>query len=119
MSLIAMEGMQFYAYHGPYREEQVVGKQFLVDVYIEKDLSEAEQNDNLKKTVNYEQIYAIAKAEMKIRSNLLEHVAHRIITAVEEAFTPYEYIKVRVTKLHPPVKGNVESVFVELERGGD
>ncbi|MCH8332009.1 MAG: dihydroneopterin aldolase [Bacteroidetes bacterium] len=118
MGLIAMEGMQFYAYHGPYHVEQVVGKQFQVDVYIRTDLSEAASKDELKLTINYEEIYAISKEEMKIRSNLLENVALRILNRLEKKYVPFEWMKVRVTKLHPPVKGMVEKVYVELERTG-
>ena len=47
MGVIAIEGMQFYAYHGRYQEEQVVGNQFIVDVYMERDLKEAASTDAL------------------------------------------------------------------------
>lgn len=116
MGQIALEGMQFYAYHGYYHEERVVGKQFIVDVYIDGDLSAAATSDSLKKTINYEKIYDICKQEMKQKSNLLEHVASRILDKIGAEYPDHEKIKVRISKLHPPVKGNVERVYVELER---
>ena len=119
MGLIALEGMQFYAYHGRYHEEQVVGNQFLVDVYMEKDLSIAAKEDNLKRTINYEEIYDIAKVEMKKKSYLLENVAKRIMDIVDEKYGPLKSLKVRVSKLHPAVKGNVERVYVELEKNDE
>ena len=41
MGLIEIEGMEFYAYHGHFKEEQVVGNKFLVNVSIETDCEKA------------------------------------------------------------------------------
>ena len=116
MGKIVIEGMQFYAYHGRYQEEQVVGNQFLVDVYIETDISEAAGSDNLEFTINYEEIYSIAKTEMKERSHLLEHVGKRILDKITEKYGKLTTLRVRISKLHPPVRGNVRRVYVELEQ---
>ena len=116
MGKIAIEGMQFYAYHGRYHEEQVIGNQFIVDVYLEADIKEAAQTDSLHKTVNYEDIYEITKKEMKVKSYLLEHVAQRILDKVGDHFPGSDKITVRVSKLHPAVKGTVERAYVELEK---
>ncbi len=116
MGKIAMEGMQFYAYHGRYQEEQVVGNQFLVDVYIETNIEGAAESDELSQTINYEEVYAIAKTEMKERSHLLEHVGKRILDKITEKYGKLPSLRVRISKLHPPVRGNVERVYVELEQ---
>ena len=110
--------MQFYAYHGRYHEERVIGNQFLVDVYIETDISEAAHEDDLHKTISYEEVYDMAKQEMKEKSHLLEHVAQRILDAVSKKYGSMKSLRVRVSKLHPPVKGNVRRVYVELEKNG-
>ncbi len=116
MAIIAIEGMQFYAYHGRYHEEQVIGNQFLVDVYVDKDVAAAAKSDDLTQTINYEEIYGIAREVMKKKSYLLEHVAQQIYDRVLEKFGPLTNLKVRVVKLHPAVKGTVEKVYVELEK---
>ena len=116
MGKIAIEGMQFYAYHGHFKEEQFVGNQFIVDIYIETNIAEAAISDDLTKTLNYELVYRIAKDEMKKKSNLLEHAAKRIMDEVDKQFGPLEKLRVRVSKLHPSVRGNVERVYVELEK---
>jgi dihydroneopterin aldolase len=116
MGRIAIEGMQFYAYHGRYHEEQVIGNQFLVDVYVETDVTEAAASDSLESTIDYEQIYAMTKEEMKEKSYLLEHVGQRIMDRIWDRFENMDYVMVRVSKLHPAVKGNVDRVYVELER---
>jgi dihydroneopterin aldolase len=115
MSLIVIEGMQFYAHHGYHKEEQVLGGKYTVDIYIKADLSEAAESDNLSKTINYEEVYQIAKTEMEKHSKLIEHVCQRIAKKVKDSFPQLQSLKVRVSKYHPPLKGNVERVFFEME----
>ena len=114
MGLIAIEGMQFYAYHGRYHEEQVIGNQFLVDVYMERDILKAADTDDLRNTINYEDVYTIARDEMRKKSYLLENVSKRIYDVILKKFGPLKSLKVRVSKLHPAVKGTVEKVYVEF-----
>ena len=47
MSLIALEGMQFYAYHGVYDEEQIIGNNYVIDIYISTNYSKAIQKFKL------------------------------------------------------------------------
>ncbi|PSR01159.1 MAG: hypothetical protein BRD50_09125 [Bacteroidetes bacterium SW_11_45_7] len=77
MGLIAIEGMQFYAHHGYYKEEQKIGGQYKVDVYLRAKLEEAAQEDMLVKTINYENIYAVISEEMTGKSQLIEYVAKK------------------------------------------
>ena len=115
MGLIGVEGLQFYSHHGYYKEEQVLGGKYVVDIYLDVDLTEAAATDQLTKTINYEQIYQLTKIEMEAHSKLIEHVCKRILDAIKSQFPNVSYIKVRVSKHNPPLKGNVERVFVELE----
>lgn len=116
MGLIAIEGMHFYAHHGYYREEQVIGGQYKVDVYMTTDFSEAAMKDKLDMTINYEVVYALVKEVMKKDSHLIEHVAHEVINKISEKKFDISHIRVRVAKLNPPLKGTVTKVFVELDR---
>ena len=36
MSMIAIEGMEFYSYHGCFKEEKEIGTHFIVDFYCSK-----------------------------------------------------------------------------------
>lgn len=115
MSLIAIEGMQFYAHHGYYKEEQVLGGKYTVDIYMQVEVHEASDTDDLSKTINYEAVYQITKTEMEKRSKLIEHVCMRIAAKVKSTFRQINSLKVRVSKFQPPLKGNVERVFFEME----
>ena len=61
------------------QEEQVLGGKYTVDIYMTTNFDEAAANDDLKKTINYEQIYQLAKAEMEIHARLIEHVCQRLM----------------------------------------
>ncbi len=112
MGKIHIEGIKLYAYHGCLPEEAKIGANYLVDVYIETDFSKAETSDSLVDTVDYVMVYETVKQEMAIRSNLLEHVGRRIINQLYGIAKSAKKIEVRVTKLNPPMNGNIEKVSV-------
>jgi dihydroneopterin aldolase len=74
MGRIQIENMEFYAFHGHYREEQIVGSKFLVDLQIELDMTVPASSDNLKDTLNYQMAYRLVKEEMEKKSKLLENI---------------------------------------------
>jgi dihydroneopterin aldolase len=117
MGLIQIEGMEFFAYHGCFKEERVIGTRFMVDVLIETDTSEAEITDDLKKTVNYQAVYKLVKTEMTEKSHLLEHVCRRIVTSLHAHFPEIRQVKVKLMKLNPALAngGKVKQVSVTIE----
>ena len=66
MGKVSLEGMEFYARHGYYEEERVIGNKYSVDVTIEADLSEAAATDKLDGTINYERVYEIVSDVMAV-----------------------------------------------------
>ena len=115
MAIISIEKMEFYAYHGCFEEERKIGTWFSVDMSMEVDTSKAEMSDNLDDTVNYQAVYQVVKREMMVPSKLLEHVARRILTAVQKEFPAVSYAWIKIKKMNPPLGGKMESVSVESE----
>lgn len=114
MGRIAISGMRFYAHHGCFGEERAIGTHFLVDLQLEVDTSAAEISDNIDDTVNYLKVYQVVKQEMERPSNLLEHVAHRVGEAVLSQFSDTKSVVVKMSKLNPPLGGQMESASVEI-----
>ena len=108
--------MEFYAFHGHFKEEQIVGNKFIVDLTIETDMSIPSVSDNLKDAVNYQKAYQIVKSEMEKKSHLLENIAGRILDALYSEMAGIKKAKIKVSKMNPPVGGKVGSVSVVLER---
>ena len=113
--VIRIKNASFYAYHGVASDEQNLGGKFEVDVDIYADLSPAGKSDSLKQTVDYEKVYgAIGKVVTSKKYFLLEAVANTIAKGLLTEFPPIESVVVRVRKPHPPVKGVIDYVEVEV-----
>jgi len=119
MSVIQIEKMEFYAYHGHFREEQIVGNRFLVDIWIETDMSKPAVTDNLNDAINYQIAYKLVRKEMEKKSNLLEHIAKRILDTLFESLEGIEKARVKISKMNPPVGGKMDCVSVLLGRTSD
>ena len=114
---LAVEGMEFYAYHGYYEEERIIGGEYVVDVYLKLAAKDAAlQKDELSGTFNYERVLEICSRQMRQPSKLIEDVAARILDEVAKSGNGLSFAKVRVSKLNPPLAAKVKRTFVELEK---
>ena len=116
MGIIEIEGMKFYAYHGHFEAEQVVGNYFEVNIRIQTSCSKAAVSDRLEDALNYQTVYEIIQKVMQVKSALLENVAQRILDHLYKNFPEIQGIRVKVSKLNPPMGGEIEKVSVTLER---
>jgi len=116
MGVIEIEGMKFYAYHGHFEAEKVVGNWFEVNIRIETDSGKAAESDKLEDALNYQTVYERIKMTMQQKSALLENVAKRILDELYDQFPSIQKIRVKISKLNPPMGGEIEKVSVTLER---
>jgi 7,8-dihydroneopterin aldolase/epimerase/oxygenase len=114
-SEISLEGLEFFAYHGYYAEEQKTGNNFSVDIKVIVQI-EPDKSDDLNGTINYEEIYLIVKKEMEQPSRLLEDVAKRILDKIFLRFENIDYAEIGVSKLNPPIPGKCRQAKVLLKR---
>ena len=115
MGIIKLKNIRTYSYHGCLIEEGKIGSDYTVNLEVKTDLRKSSLTDDLKDTVDYVLLNSIVVEEMAIRSNLLEHVAHRIITRIFNEIPEVSRIIVAVSKLNPPIGGDVEAVTIEME----
>jgi 7,8-dihydroneopterin aldolase/epimerase/oxygenase len=113
MALISIEGMRFRAFHGVHPEERVLGNDFLLDVWIDTDISKAtvvveDDTDKVNNTVNYQTIFDICDIEMRQPHKLLETLVNSILFSFKYQFPRMFEARLRVRKLNPPVGGQVE-----------
>ena len=112
---IRIKNATFYAYHGVADDEQNLGGKFDVDLEIRGDFSGASDSDNLKNTVDYEAVYTvIQKTVTQKKYYLLEALARTIAKELRKQFSAIKSVTVTVRKPHPPVKGVVDCVEVEV-----
>lgn len=115
MGKILLEGMEFFAFHGCFREEQIIGTKFRVDLEIEADTRRAEETDHLRETVDYVSLYQAVKSEMEQKSHLLEHVGRRILDRISRQFPAVTYIRLKIAKNNPPMGGKMDQVCFVTE----
>jgi dihydroneopterin aldolase len=116
MAIIALEGAEFFAYHGFYAEERKIGNKYRIDISVSTDVSLASADDNLKETVNYEDLYAIISQQIQIPSQLLEHIAHRIIEETYKKYPHIEWVEVSVSKFNPPIGGVCHRAIITIRK---
>lgn len=115
MGFIKLKNIRTFSYHGCLVEESKIGSDYRVDLKIKTDLRQSSLSDDLNDTVDYVHLNRIVEEEMAIRSNLLEHVAQRIITRIFKEILAVSRVILEVSKLNPPIGGDVESVTIEMD----
>jgi dihydroneopterin aldolase len=109
---VGLEGVKFNAPIGFYPEERLFKNDFVVDVYVAFHSSEID--DELCKTINYVTLYQICEENFKPESKLIETVAYQILNQIKSQFKDLEQINIKIKKMNPPIKGQVQNSFVEL-----
>ena len=116
MCVIEIEEMEFYAYHGHYEEERIVGNRFLLDLRMEADCQKAAVSDSIADAVNYQTAYKIISEQMKQKSHLLENIAQRILDALFDNLEGIQKATVKVRKMNPPMGGQIKSVSLTMSK---
>lgn len=114
MGTINVNGIRVCAYHGCLPEEGKIGGEYVVDVRITGNFAQAELTDELADTVDYCVVFETVKREMAIRSKLIEHVAKRIVDGLRKDYPATDKFEVKVTKINPPMNGDVREVSFEI-----
>jgi dihydroneopterin aldolase len=113
---VALEGLEFHAYHGVYPHERSSGNKFEVDITVETVFQSAAFQDDLAGTINYEELYAIVKYEMEKPAKLLERVGHAIAQQTLKKFAEARHVEVRISKFNPPIGGVCKKAVVTVAR---
>lgn len=111
---IELRAMRFYASHGCYATEKRVGGRFEVSVTYSYDRGTVEVHDDVTRAVNYLDVYDEVRQQMAISSDTIEHVAYRICLALFDRCSAMESVEVSVTKITPPLGGDIAGVSATL-----
>lgn len=115
MGTIKLKNIRSYSYHGCLFEEGKIGSDYATDLEVKTDFRKAAVSDDLHDTIDYVLLNHIVVGEMAVRSHLLEHVANRIIVRIFKEIPSVSRILISVSKLNPPIGGDVEAVSIEME----
>jgi dihydroneopterin aldolase len=113
---VELINLEFYAYHGCFSEEKIIGNHFRVSFSAETDVETPGKSDRLEDALNYQELYNMIKSQMEITSNLLESVAFRILNRAGELFPSITEAEVSISKLNPPLGGKAECSRIVMSR---
>lgn len=114
MGTIKVENIRVFAHHGCLEEETKIGSDYRVDLEVKADLTQSSISDALNDTVDYVLLNQIVKTEMAQPSKLLETVAKRILNGVIVQSPMVSKATVSVSKINPPIGGDVEMVTIKM-----
>lgn len=97
-------------------EEGKIGSDYRVDLKVWADLKKSAKTDQLSDTVDYVHLNRIVKEEMAIRTKLLETVASTTLDRILSELELVSKAEVKISKLNPPIGGNVEMVSVIMNK---
>jgi 7,8-dihydroneopterin aldolase/epimerase/oxygenase len=112
---IQLHNLRFFANHGLYAGEDVLGNEFEVSAQLKlarNDKDELELDD----TINYAKVYEIIRSKMQQRFGLLENLAIAIADDLQVAFPHCRSIRLDIKKLHPPIAHFKGSVGISYKR---
>ena len=113
-TIIRINNARFYAHHGVLDSERTNGGMFEIDAEMTCDVTAAEAEDNLKKTLDYEKAYKFIKEVVSgSKFYLIEALAFNIADKIIKNFSVVQKVTIKVRKPNPPLGGVVDSVEVE------
>ncbi len=113
---VALEGLEFHAFHGVYPHERDSGNWFEVDIAVETDFTEGATRDELAGTVDYETLFDIVKKEMEQPSKLLETVAEKIVHDVLQQLPAVLTVELKISKINPPIGGKCRKASITIAK---
>tara|TARA_B100001063_G_scaffold218053_1_gene221117 strand:+ start:283 stop:651 length:369 start_codon:yes stop_codon:yes gene_type:complete len=113
---IYLKNVRCYCFHGCLKEESIIGSEYLVNLWAKGALGKASLTDKIDDAIDYVFLNKVVVEEMSIPSKLLETVAERILNRVLNEDNRIQKITVSVSKICPPINGDVESVAVKLSK---
>ena len=114
MGIIKVENIRVFAHHGCLKEETIIGSDYRVDLIVNGNLQKSAGTDRLSDTIDYVFLNRVVREEMLIPSHLLETVAKRILNRIFKEDKLVDKATVSVSKLNPPIGGDVEMVTIKM-----
>ncbi len=99
---VGLEEVRFFAYHGLFPEERILGNWFKLSVRVIKRM-DTSNFDHLDQTFDYGVIYGICREVMSEPVDLLETVASQIAGRLKLAFHGLSRYEIHIWKEQPPL----------------
>ncbi|MEE1010620.1 MAG: dihydroneopterin aldolase [Acutalibacteraceae bacterium] len=117
MDKILIRNLKIFAYHGVHDYEKENGQNFVFDIDVFVDVSDACKSDNVDDTVSYSAvIYQVQKIFTENKYDLLEKAAQTVADGLFESFDKIQSLRILLKKPEAPIKADFDYVGVEIFR---
>ncbi len=114
---IAIEGLEVFASHGVFPEENKLGQKFLVSVTLYTDTRRAGETDDLSASIHYGEAAHAIDEFMRVHTfKLIETAAEGIAAMLLDRYPSAYGVRVKLEKPWAPVGLPLRTVSVEIER---
>jgi dihydroneopterin aldolase len=112
---IELNKIRFFADHGLYAEELKTGNNFELSLAVSFTTDRA-RITGVNDTIDYQRLYDLVKAEVKLHRDLLETLAMELAEKIYERFPATGKVEVSISKLHPPIEGFEGNIRVHYSK---
>ena len=117
MDKISIRGLEVFANHGVFKEENVLGQKFIVNAELVCDTRSAGIEDNLEKSVNYAEVCNLITKVMRNNTfKLIEAAAENIAEKILLEYGLIREVTITLKKPWAPIMMSVDTVEVSITR---
>ena len=114
---IKIEGLEIFANHGIFPEENVLGQKFIVSATLYTDTRKAGKTDELTASIHYGEVSAFITEFVKSHTyKFLERVAEELVEDMLQKFDGLEKVTLEIQKPWAPVGLPLKTVSVRITR---
>lgn len=114
---ISIEGLEVFASHGVFPEENALGQKFVVSVTLYTDTRRAGETDDLAASIHYgEAAHAVDEFMRAHTFKLIEAAAEGVAAMLLDRYPLAYGVRVKLEKPWAPVGLPLRTVSVEIER---
>ncbi|WP_438945568.1 dihydroneopterin aldolase [Sediminibacterium sp.] len=110
---VLLKDLRFFAFHGLYEGEKVLGNDFLVNLEIGYTPKQFPVQ-HIEDTIDYAAVYQLVKSRMNIPTPLLETLVSDIASEILAQFSLSDYVRITIEKMRPPVPQFTGNLGVSL-----
>lgn len=117
MDRIYIKKLEFFAKHGVFPEENVLGQKFVISAVLHTDIREAGKTDDLTKSIHYGEVSHMMKEHLESHTfSLLERAVETLAEKMLLEIPGLSKVELEIEKPWAPVGLHLDTVSVAIER---
>lgn len=114
MYKVLLHDLEFFAFHGLYEEERIIGNKFIIN--LEVTIDDFSEFKSVEDTINYVSLFEIIRMKMNPPVDLLEILATQIIEEICLIDKKISSVSISIKKVNPPIKGIRGNVGITIQK---